>query len=545
VTTDHDAVSASAGEAASPRIVAPAYKGVRRLPGAFFVGMVVLAAGLFLTGSSLPSSYFHVLGRNAGVNRGAGDAADITAHNSPALARNPVDRSNVVVANRVDEPRYGCALHVSFDGGARWAATDLPFPDGEEAPHRCYAPDPAFDVQGTLYVAFITLIGVGNSPNALWITNSTDGGRTFSAPARVSGPLAFQMDLAADERFPGRLYLTWLQARELAFLGFAAPGNPIQMSWSDDGGRTWSAPSPVTPPMRQRVLAPSTSVDADGVVRVLYLDLGDDRLDYSGAHRGKGGDPYSGRWQLVLARSDDRGATWKETVVERRVVPAERFVAFLPPKPSLAVDPGGRRVYVAFADARLGDADVWLWRSADGGKTFSSGRRVNNTARRDRSAQYLPAVALAPDGRVDVVYFDRRADGGRNVMNEVSLQSSFNHGHSFEPRLRLSDGSFDSRIGFGRERGLADLGSRLALVSTDVRVMAVWPDTRAGTELSGKQDLARGIVAVSRGSRLRAPLRLFGAVAGVAAALMELSYFLVVRRKDVGRQVEGQATVLP
>ena len=34
-------------------------------------------------------------------------------------------------------------------------------------------------------------------------------------------------------------------------------------------------------------------------------------------------------------------------------------------------------------------------------------------------------------------------------MNEVSLQSSFDQGTTFGPRLKISDAAFDSRIGFG------------------------------------------------------------------------------------------------
>jgi hypothetical protein len=108
---------------------------------------------------------------------------------------------------------------------------------------------------------------------------------------------------------------------------------------------------------------------------------------------------------------------------------------------------------------------------------------------------------VAPDGRVDVVYYDRRRDP-RDLRNDVSLQSSFDGGESFSRHLRLTQRSFDSRVGFGAERGLPDLGSRLGLVSADAGALAVWPDTRAGTLASRKQDLAAGLVTFSRPARL-------------------------------------------
>ena len=485
-------------------------------------GVAAVGAGLLAIGSSLSAGSAGVVGANMGVNRGAGDRADLTAHNSPKLVRSPVDANNVVVANRIDTPQFSCALHVSFDAGATWAESPLPFPEGEEAPPRCFAPDAAFAADGTLHLVFTTLIGLGNRPNAVWIVSSGDGGRTFSTPRPVLGPLAFQTALVADPRAPGRLYLSWLQAAEVVTLGFANPGNPINVARSNDGGRTWSEPVRVSPSSRQRVIAPTTAVGADGALHVLYLDLGDDRLDYSGAHEGKGGDPYAGRWELVAARSRDQGRTWQDSVVDRRLVPAERVVALVPPRPALAVDDARGTLYAGFFDARLGDADVWLWTSDDGGATFGPRRRVNDTTRGEGTAQYLPALAVAPSGRVDVAYYDRRADR-RNRRNHVSFQSSFDRGRTFTASLRVSSAWFDSGVGFGSERGLPDLGSRLGVVSADTRALVVWTDTRAGTEDSNKQDLARAAVAVpTPASSLRSPLRWagIGAVAGGAAILL-------------------------
>jgi hypothetical protein len=145
--------------------------------------------------------------------------------------------------------------------------------------------------------------------------------------------------------------------------------------------------------------------------------------------------------------------------------------------------------------------------------------RVNDTPRRDRTAQYLPEVAVAPGGRVDVVYYDRRADP-RNVRNEVSLQSSVDGGRSFGARTTLSSRPFDARIGFGADRGLPTLGSRLGLVSGRDDAVAVWSDTRAGTQASGKQDLVRAVVEVGAPVRLRV-LR-FGGPVLLAAGLAML-----------------------
>ena len=482
--------------------------------------LVLLAAGvLIVTGTDDEPPTVSVVGQDAAVNVSAGVDENIDAHNSPTLVRNPTRPRNLAVSSRIDTPFFSCALHVSFDAGARWSQTPIPAPKGEEP--KCFDPDVAFSADGTLYYSYVTLKGDNNDPNALWVVTSRDGGRTLSAPIRVSGPLAFQVRLAADPSRAGRVYLSWMQSSDVGTLGFDGPGR-IVSARSDDGGATWSRPVRVSPPARPRAVAPAPVVGRDGALYVLYVDLLGDRLDYEGVHRGRGGEPYAGRIALVLARSRDGGARWEESVVDDRVTPIERFLVFLADPPSVAVDADGR-VYAAMHDDRLGDPDVWLWTRAPDESRWEAPRRVNDTLPRDRSAQYLPAVAVAPDGRLDVLYYDRRADL-RNVLNEVSLQSSADHGRTFTPALRLSSANFDARIGFGAKEGLPDLGSRLALLSDDRAALGVWTDTRGGTPATQKQNLFQAVVAVTPPDGLsdgtRRALRFGGLGLGLAGLVL-------------------------
>ena len=478
-----------------------------------------------------------IVAADAPIDAGAYDPADIDSNNSPALVRNPVRPANLAIANRIDTPRYACALHVSSDGGASWTRTPLPRPPREQ--RTCFAPDLAFGRDGTLYVSFVTLRGRGNVPHAVWTARSTDGGRTLSAPVKALGQLAFQTRLTADRTAAGRLYLTWLQSDEIGFLRFAHPGNPIMSARSDDGGRTWRAPVRVSNPARGRAIAPSPATGPRGELYVLYLDLAGDRLDYEGAHNGEGGKPYGGRFRLVLARSIDGGATWGESVADSAIAPIDRFVVFYPAYPLIAVDQHGGRVYAAYHDARLGDADVSLWSlPGDGGTSWRGPVRVNDTRRRDATAQYMPRVAVAPNGRVDVEYYDRRGDRA-NVSNSVSMQSSDDAGQTFGPALTLSSTRFDSRIGFGSAHGLPDLGSRLGLVSDDRRALAVWTDTRAGTRATNKQDLARALIAFSQPARLSATATSALRYGGAALVLVGLAALI---RRRLPRMPQGGYT---
>lgn len=476
------------------------------------MGVGVGAVGL---ASSLQPGRPELVGGDLPINVSGTQRLAVEAHNSPGVVVNPLNRQNLVVGARMDAPQFGCSVHLSLDGGSTWTATALPGAPGTVIP--CFAPDIAFGPGGTLYAAFTSMApveGRGTVPDGLWVSSSSDGGRTFSAPTKAHGPSPFEVRLAADPHRQGRVYLSWVEASSTSSWGFSETGNPILVAHSDDGGVTWGAPVRVSPPGRARVVAPSLAVGSSGDAYVAYLDVGDDRLDYNGGHEGRGGEPFAGPWALVVAHSQDVGATWRETTVDDALRPVQRFLVLFPPAPSLAVDPDGHRLYVAFHDGRSGDADVYLWRSDNRGQTWSPGRRVADVPVKDGRSQYLPAVSVAANGRLDVVYYDRSNDA-TDTMNEVSLQSSDDGGRTFTHRLSLASRAFDSRIGFGSDRDMAELGSRLGLASTPRGALAVWADTRGGTTLTGRQDLARAVITFPAANALRSPLNASGVAFGV------------------------------
>ena len=449
------------------------------------LALVLLGGGVLLS-IAIDTDAEATVAANVAVNESAADPEELSAHNSPTLARDPGDPESLALASRIDGAPFGCELNTSGDGGVTWSPTEIPIP--RRAPRECFAPDVAFGGDGTLYFSFVTLEGPGNIPNAAWVARSEDAGRTLEEPVKVLGPLSFQVRLAADPELPGRVSLSWLDAAGVALFQFTETGNPIRMISSDDGGRTWGEPVDVSDAGRDRVVGATPVAAGDDRLYVAYLDLGSDRLDYAGRHEGLGGPPYAGRWQLVLARSEDGGTTWDEAVIEDELVPTERFITFIPPFPSLVASDGGE-LHAGFQDGGEGDADVLVWSSDDSGATWDEPVRVNDTAPGDGTSQYRPQLAMAPDGRLDVLYYDRR-DDPEDLLNEVSLQSSTDGGATFGQRLVLSDRAFDSRIGFGFERDLADLGSRLALVSDDDGAVAAWADTRGGDRDFPKLDIA-------------------------------------------------------
>lgn len=499
---------------------------------ALALALVVSGTTVLLALSGPGELSAHVVGGNVPVNASAVDQLDVTGHNSPKVVVNPTDSANLAVANRIDTPRFSCALHVSFDGGATWAETPVPAVNARGLP--CFSPDLAFDASGRLHLSFTSFSAAG-APEAVWVAASDDGGRSLTTPTRAAGELAFQVRLGADPVAPGRLYLTWLQATDTLSWGLAQPGNPIVVSRSDDGGLSWNEPRRVSSPERGRAVAPAITVGHNGRISVAFLDVVNDRLDYEGYHEGQGGPAHPGPWSLVMVQSTDGGRTWGETVVDAAIVPTQRFLMLFPPTPSLVDDPERDRLYVGFHDARLGDADVWVWASDDSGVRWGPPRRVGD-AGSEGTSQYLPALDVAHNGRLDVVYYDRRSDPN-DVLNEVTLSSSLDGARTFMPGIRLSERAFDSRIGFGADRDMPELGNRLGLLSTDAGALAVWADTRGNVRLTAKQDLARALVAFS-GEPLRTPLRYAGAFLVVGGMVVALMAFRADRRREAADDSE-------
>lgn len=402
------------------------------------------------------------------------------ANNSPQVIADPRDARFVVLANRIDGPRFGCSLQVSVDGGRIWAPAK-PVATMPLGAQECYAPQVAFDSRGRLYFLFVGLAGAGNAPMGVFLTRSSDYAHTFAAPHRVLGPEKYMVVMAIDQSLGdrGRLHLAWVNVSGPAPLGGFPPiDNPILSSYSDDGGRTFSAPVGVSDPARQRVVAPALVIGPDHQVVIVYYDLGHDARDYQGLE----GPTWPGRWSLVVSVSGDAGRRFtKGAVVDDQVVPPGRVSLIYTMAPAaLAVDQQDR-LFAAWTDARNGDPDVLLRRSLDAGQHWQAVLRLNDDRMGDGASQYLPHLSVAPDGRIDAVFLDRRNDP-KDIYNNTYYTYSSDAGARFSSNVKLTNRSSDSLVGqryaIPSARGLVELGSRLGLLSLDSGVVAAWPDTR-------------------------------------------------------------------
>lgn len=483
---------------------------------AIVLGLVVLAgaAAVLLGRGGDPEAGPDVVVNPPGI---------IIANNSPTVARHPDRPENLVVAHRIDRPGFSALVEWSDDGGTTWTAVTPPLPEGTEpcaaSPEASpcpFAPDIAFGPDGTLYVLYVELQGQGNTPARLWLATSSDGGRTLDPPVQVAGELTFQARVVVAP--DGTVHLTWLQADNVALNRLVGPA-PVVASRSTDGGQTFSEPIPISDPARERVGAASPVIDSDGGLVVLYQDFTGDRRDFENLEGPPADEPFA----LVVTRSEDGGTSFSPGVeLESGIVATKRFLVFLPEHPSLAAGPNGT-LYASWHGSSNGDDDVFLRRSDDGGTTWGEAVRVNDNPVGDDTHQYLPQVSVAPDGRVDVLFYDRRNDPD-NVMTDAYLATSSDKAASFT-NLRISSASFDSSVGpvFDDTYG-ADFGTRVGLDSINSGAFAVWTDTRLGSLDDGRQDIFGAPIEGLGAAGI--PLWLLGAL---AAAIAGVTWFMLKR----------------
>ena len=469
------------------------------------LGLAALAAGA-------AAALLGLQGRPAAIHAGPTQPVtddpqlSINVNTSPVVAVHPRRPQVLVVAGRVDAPRLSCSLAVSTTGGEAWRRLDLPLPPGAA---NCFWPAPAFDGDGNLLVLHTPTGGPFNLPVGLWLQRFTSELTPDGPPVQVGGPLTFQPRLAVAGR---RVLVAWIdagEARATKFLGFGPPPNPIVVARSEDGGRTFSPPVTVSEPNRLAV-QPTLLVGPGDQVFVGALDLVDDRVTYESGHEGRPGPPPEGRWRVVAWTSADGGSSFGPArTVADGLVPSQRVLIDLAPAPAFALDPVGRRIYAAWESA----FDVLLARSDDGGSTWTPPRRIGPA----RGGQFLPGVAVGPEGRVDVAFYDRSRDP-EDVMAQVVLASSFDGARSFVSGT-VSDRAFDSIVGSFNGVDVM-LGSHLAVVSDRGATTVIWPDTGRGNRVNNIVDLVSGTVEVRRGRGALAPVVAAGVLLGGAGAAL-------------------------
>ena len=427
----------------------------------------------------------------------------------PGFAVNPADPRHVVMIT--EEFITGqCDFHTSFDGGRTWeheghltVPTDFADPPCVTYDSGGYAHFNKSVVWGTgqnVYTTFASHRGPKQRPetgtaqgegDSVLVNRSTDGGRTFERAvvaiqgARDSRPFIIRPGIAVQPRPQGdKLYVVgWYVVNPLNMGAQGGAGDRrTVVASSEDGGRTWSAPVEAQAPEEKvREIAPPV-IGRDGSVYIAWRNRDD---------------PANAPHPIVVAKSSDGGVTWNRTPINDATpapagIPAPTGNAGFP---KMAADPSTGNLYVTYLGFDFGDLDTLVQRSTDNGATWSRPVRVNDDPMRNGVRQLTPDISVAPNGRVDVVWFDTRTNLPSPIIprpagtGDIYYASSSDGGATFSGNRRISDRSINLDDGtLGRNGTYTWWGPDSVPIGND-EVLFAWGDARYGNVDTAANDV--------------------------------------------------------
>jgi hypothetical protein len=127
----------------------------------------------------------------------------------------------------------------------------------------------------------------------------------------------------------------------------------------------------------------------------------------------------------------------------------------------LAVDRSGtstnNNVYILASVLPTGfttGSDVMFVRSTNGGQTFSAPHRINDDPVNHDKWHWMGTLAVAPNGRIDVMWLDTR-NAANNTDSQLFYSYSFDGGNTWAPNVQVSN-SFDPSLGYPNQNKMGD-----------------------------------------------------------------------------------------
>ncbi|HEX2048684.1 MAG TPA: sialidase family protein [Acidimicrobiales bacterium] len=287
-----------------------------------------------------------------------------------------------------------------------------------------------------------------SGPNALpvqpVVAVSTDGGRTFGEPVNLA---------------------------ESAFNDPAMRQNAFRSTTTVAAGATTT--STTTPPPGSRAANPDQAANFGGFGPSITVDdKGTVYAIWPATYANLNPRPANG---IMLSRSDDKGRTWTTFPVTPFDFRYGSFTTVV-----WSPEGGEQGTLHAVTDGYenpsiTGYQDIYYYRSTDGGRTWSERRNVTDDDPKDLFSQYYPNIAVAPDGRVEIAFWDTRNDPGYR-SNDVYMTTSTDNGVTWSKNLRVTDQSIDRRIGVWSTN--FDITSPPGLAPAKAYTMLAWDDTR-------------------------------------------------------------------
>jgi hypothetical protein len=122
-------------------------------------------------------------------------------------------------------------------------------------------------------------------------------------------------------------------------------------------------------------------------------------------------------------------------------------------------------------------SDVMFVRSTDGGSTFSAPRRINDDPVDHAKWHWFGTLSVAPNGRIDVVWFDTR-NAANNTDSQLFYCYSIDGGNNWSANVAVSN-SFSPFVGYPNQDKIGDY---ITVVSDNASANVAYAATFNGEE---------------------------------------------------------------
>jgi hypothetical protein len=312
---------------------------------------------------------------------------------------------------------------------------------------------------GTMYVCW-SLDGTGLVPlQEIVVMRSLDGGKTWGGLVpgdNIPFPLSQKTlisgigcHLAIGPK--GEVYATWYDNQL----------NAIMQAKSENRGRLWTLAAPIAgiagvnaafPGEAFRNLSlPTTGVDGQGNVYVAAASLNAQ------------GNPLLGNL-FAVGKQIKSGELSVDGLTELLKTDDANNIA--------------GKDYKAGGDGPgpSSGSDIVLFKSTNGGRSYTGPVRVNQDPRNGDADQFQPWMAVTPSGQVNISFFDRRDDPA-NYFIDTWLARSEDGGRTFTDR-RVSQRMWDPAVNAPTSSSGKFIGDYQGLVADDDVAIPFWNDTQ-------------------------------------------------------------------
>ncbi|MEO7443404.1 MAG: exo-alpha-sialidase, partial [Acidimicrobiales bacterium] len=452
------------------------------------------------------------------------DARVVRSPDAVGLAVDPADPRHIV-ETEVDQASGRCRYNTSFDGGVTWTGGALTAP-GAFGPTFCraFSRGTYFRMDGgvvigsgqNVYITFDASQHPATIGDSVLVARSTDGGRTFGeARVVISGgpgvePAYSRAKIGVHRRLGGDRVI--VEAWGITTAGgatFEEQQRRVVTAVSNDSGATWAAPVDAQGPRDTAREISAPQVAPDGTI---YIGWRTQNATATGF-------PATADNFNMLSKSTDGGVTWTQLQV-RKVAEARNTYT------RLAVDPrDGTLYFVDNENVVTGDPNIWLQRSGDGGATWSAPIRLNDDSPPGPVSQSAANISVAPNGRVDVIWFDKRHPYGASTRSgDIVMTSSSDGGRTFSANRRVSDRTINLNLGLDPGVGTVEVYTAGLVPLGNDEVLVAWPDTRDGNFENDNQTVYLAKVQVNPTGPPPVERLPEAQPAGLSASLSRLTY---------------------